>query len=55
MAHLLIALRRRRAMAARYVRPAFGRDYDDVPPLRSRFRGRTGQAMTVTVEFQETA
>jgi transglutaminase-like putative cysteine protease len=36
----------------RHIRLAVGRDYDDVPPLRGRFRGRTAQELTVTVELR---
>jgi transglutaminase-like putative cysteine protease len=36
----------------RHVRLAVGRDYDDVPPLRGRFRGRTAQELRVSVELR---
>lgn len=36
----------------RHIRLAVGRDYDDVPPLRGRFRGRTAQELRVSVELR---
>ncbi len=36
----------------RHVRLAVGRDYDDVPPLRGRFLGRTAQELRVSVELR---
>jgi transglutaminase-like putative cysteine protease len=40
------------ATLERHIRLAVGRDYDDVPPLRGRFRGRTAQELRVSVELR---
>jgi transglutaminase-like putative cysteine protease len=61
MAHLLIALRRGwmevdptkpGCTFERHIRLAVGRDNDDVPPMRGRFRDRTAQELRGRVELR---
>ena len=40
------------AAGERHIRLAYGRDYDDVPPVRGTFRGHAGQRLSVDVRVR---